>query len=73
MIKKLDLKYGDIVQVKNISIDFDGTKAKIVGVSTRNVIDFYILELLNNEIKTLPDGDKFSCFVLPETNLCPIE
>jgi hypothetical protein len=66
-MNKLNLKYGEMVKIKNLSDELDGKYVKIIGLSNRNVLDTYIVSW--EHVETMPDFGEYSAFCVTESCL----
>lgn len=74
--EKLNLKYGELVRIKNtgeIAIDgkfqLQGKIVKVVGIANVYILDTYILEFINQDVGNMPDFGKYTAFVMSESCL----
>jgi hypothetical protein len=63
---KKNLPFGHIMQVARTNSELDGQLARVIGVSSRGILDLYILEWLCGAVKIMPDGMVYAAFVMPE-------
>lgn len=66
-MEKLNLKYGEMVRLKNFGSGFDGKCVKVIGISSRNILDTYIVSW--EHVETMPDFGEYSAFCVWEACL----
>lgn len=64
-----NFKYGQRVRIQHTNSRFDSLEVEVVGIASRGIIDMYIVQFYGLSIKTTPDGERFSCFILSEYHL----
>lgn len=68
--EKLNLKYGELVRLKNTGTELDGEVFEVAGLASRNVLDSYIIRFGNNYTTArMPDFGEYDSLVMWEACL----
>ncbi len=65
-MNKLNLKYGEIVRIKNTGSELDGLEVRVAGMVSRYIQDTYILEFLEDATRFDGEGEQYSSFAMWE-------